>query len=239
MKHIAGAKERVEEVLQLVGLAGYGERDTSQLSGGERQRVALARSLAPRPRLLMLDEPLGALDAALRGRLVLDLKLIIKQIGLTSLYVTHDQQEAFAIADRIGIMNAGRIEQVDKPEKLYWQPRTTFVARFLGLSNILPVSHYERGEATTPLGRFPLSEPADYLLLHPGGSGIVTQGGIEATILEAVFQGESYLLTLEHESGFKLQFNLSDRLAPAIKKGAQLRLGIAPDTIVPLVKSAD
>ena len=103
MRPVADDQQRVDEVIRLVGLAGFEQRDVGELSGGERQRVALARSLAPRPRLLMLDEPLGSLDAALRTRLVVELRQIIKQIGLTAIYVTHDQEEAFAIADRIAI----------------------------------------------------------------------------------------------------------------------------------------
>jgi ABC-type Fe3+/spermidine/putrescine transport system ATPase subunit len=107
----AERQRRVQEVLSLVGLAGFERRDVAKLSGGEKQRVALARSLAPNPRLLMLDEPLGSLDAALRERLVIEIREIIKQVGRAALYVTHDQHEAFAIADRIIIMNEGRFEQ--------------------------------------------------------------------------------------------------------------------------------
>ncbi len=132
-------QRRAREVLELVGLSGFERRDVAQLSGGERQRVALARSLAPNPRLLMLDEPLGSLDAALRERLVVDLRAIIKRVGLTALYVTHDQHEAFAIADRIALMNAGQIEQVGTPSEVYRRPATIFAARFLGLNNVVPV----------------------------------------------------------------------------------------------------
>ena len=130
---------RIQDVLEMVGLGDFQQRDVSQLSGGERQRVALARSLAPNPRLLMLDEPLGSIDAALRERLILDLRSIIKQVGLTAIYVTHDQAEAFAVADRIAVMNNGRIEQIDSPQVLYHNPQTIFTARFLGLHNILTV----------------------------------------------------------------------------------------------------
>src|SRR6185436_7548046 len=119
-------KKRVEEMLALVGLTGFEQRDVNSLSGGERQRVALARSLAPGPRLLMLDEPLGALDRALRERLMLEIRQILKQLGLTAIYVTHDQTEAFAVADRVVVMNQGRIEQDGLPEQLYYQPATPF-----------------------------------------------------------------------------------------------------------------
>ncbi len=131
---------RVEQVLSLVGLTGFGNRLIHELSGGEQQRVALARSLAPAPRLILLDEPLGALDRALRERLMLELRQILKQAGgggITAVYVTHDQAEAFAIADRILLMNEGRVEQVGTPAAVYRQPATPFVARFLGMENII------------------------------------------------------------------------------------------------------
>src|SRR5690606_3616951 len=108
-------QKRVHSALDLVGLGQFAQRDVTQLSGGEKQRVALARSIAPQPRLLMLDEPLGSLDAGLRERLMIELRDIIKRAGLTAIYVTHDQQEAYAVADRIAIMQAGRIVQVGSP----------------------------------------------------------------------------------------------------------------------------
>ena len=126
-----------KEALNIVGLSGFEKRDVHQLSGGERQRVALARSLAPQPRLLMLDEPLGALDRQLREELMIELRRILKAAHLTSIYVTHDQSEAFAVADRVAVMNEGRIEQIDKPLNLYTQPTTEFVARFLGMPNLI------------------------------------------------------------------------------------------------------
>jgi ABC-type Fe3+/spermidine/putrescine transport system ATPase subunit len=123
--------------LERVGLSGFEKRDVHQLSGGERQRVALARSLAPQPQLLMLDEPLGALDRQLREELMIELRRILKAAHLTAIYVTHDQSEAFAVADRVAVMNAGRLEQFDTPSNLYAQPATEFVARFLGMPNLI------------------------------------------------------------------------------------------------------
>lgn len=144
---------RVTEMLELVALRGYEDRDIAQLSGGEQQRVALARALAPGPRLLMLDEPLGALDRALRERLMLDLRAILKQVGVTAVYVTHDQTEAFAIADRIAVMNAGQIEQLAAPETIYNQPNTPFVARFLGFRNLLAATVIAPQTIETAFGR--------------------------------------------------------------------------------------
>ena len=149
---------RVAEMLKLVGLDGFGERSVNELSGGERQRVALARSLAPRPRLLMLDEPLGALDAALRDRLVTELRQIIKQVGLTAIYVTHDQHEAFAIADRIAVMHNGQLAQIATPQQLYQAPATRYVAAFLGFQNMVPVTATHTNHIETPLGTFPAEE---------------------------------------------------------------------------------
>ena len=123
---------RVAEVLELVGLAGFGSRDVSSLSGGERQRVALARTLAPSPRLLLLDEPMGSLDRILRDRLVSELRELIVDLGLTALYVTHDRSEAFALADRIAVLDEGAVVQIDTPAVLDACPTTEHVARLLG-----------------------------------------------------------------------------------------------------------
>jgi ABC-type Fe3+/spermidine/putrescine transport system ATPase subunit len=123
--------------LELVGLSGFETRNVHQLSGGERQRVALARSLAPQPKLLMLDEPLGALDRQLREELMIELRRILQAAQLTAIYVTHDQAEAFAVADRIAVLNAGRLEQIAAPSELYSQPASEFVARFLGMPNVI------------------------------------------------------------------------------------------------------
>lgn len=133
----AEIQQRGQAALAMVGLDGFEKRDVHQLSGGEKQRVALARSLAPQPKLLMLDEPLGALDRQLREELMIEVRRILKRAHLTSIYVTHDQAEAFAVADRVVIMNAGRIEQIGTPVEVYAQPASEFVARFLGLPNLI------------------------------------------------------------------------------------------------------
>ncbi len=151
------SKDRVIKVLELVGLAGFNNRDVSTLSGGEQQRVALARSLAPAPRLLMLDEPLGALDRSIRERLVGDLRNILKKSNQTALYVTHDQEEAFSIADRIVILGNGKIAQIGTAKAIYDHPETTFVAQFLGMTNFLDaVAHPTKGGAVieTSLGKW-------------------------------------------------------------------------------------
>jgi spermidine/putrescine transport system ATP-binding protein len=130
-------KQRVARALELVQLAGYGKRKSSQLSGGQQQRVALARALILNPAVLLLDEPLGALDAKLRKALQIELKALQQEVGITFLYVTHDQEEALTMSDRLAVMNAGRVEQVGAPQEVYEDPQTIFVADFLGVSNLM------------------------------------------------------------------------------------------------------
>jgi len=129
---------KVEEMLDLVQLAGYGKRKPRQLSGGQQQRVALARALVNSPRVLLLDEPLGALDLKLRKEMQLFIKGLQHDLGITFIHVTHDQEEAMTMADRIAVMNGGKIEQLGAPDELYERPQTAFVAGFLGISNLLP-----------------------------------------------------------------------------------------------------
>jgi spermidine/putrescine transport system ATP-binding protein len=130
-------RRRVAEGLALVRLEGYEKRKPNQLSGGQQQRIALARALANRPNVLLLDEPLGALDLKLRRQLQVELKRIQSEVGITFVYVTHDQEEALTMSDRIAVMNAGRVEQLGTPEELYERPRSRFVADFIGTSNFL------------------------------------------------------------------------------------------------------
>ncbi|MBM4422571.1 MAG: ABC transporter ATP-binding protein [Chloroflexi bacterium] len=148
------------EILERVGLAGFEKRDVQTLSGGEQQRVALARALAPRPRLLMLDEPLGALDRALREQLTGELRALLREFGQTAIYVTHDQQEAFGIADTVMVMNGGRVEQTGNPESVYRCPANEWVRRFLGPGRLIE-GRVERGAdgeigISTTIGTWPL-----------------------------------------------------------------------------------
>jgi spermidine/putrescine transport system ATP-binding protein len=139
-------ERRVREELERVGLAAESNRRPNQLSGGMQQRVALARALVNRPRVLLLDEPLGALDLKLRKRLQVELKTIQREVGITFVYVTHDQEEALTMSDRIAVMNRGRIEQTGDPEEVYDRPSTTFVAGFIGVSNLMPGTVRKSGE---------------------------------------------------------------------------------------------
>jgi ABC-type Fe3+/spermidine/putrescine transport system ATPase subunit len=177
----------VGETLELVGLPGFAGRDVNTLSGGEQQRIALARSLAPRPRLLMLDEPLGSLDRNLRERLALDLHEILQGTRQTALYVTHDQEEAFVLANRVVVMNSGQVEQVGAPQVIYRKPASAFVARFLGLSNLIPgeIRQASQGnEIDTPVGRFPAPDlpPGPVtVLIRPEAAQLDGTGGFELT----------------------------------------------------------
>jgi ABC-type Fe3+/spermidine/putrescine transport system ATPase subunit len=230
-------QKRALETLRIVGLEGFEKRDVAQLSGGERQRVALARSLAPNPRLLMLDEPLGSLDAALRERLVVDLRTIIKQVGLTAVYVTHDQSEAFAIADRIAVMNAGQIEQIDRPEAIYRRPRTAFVARFLRLDNVFEVRQQAGNVAHTDVGNFSVGEKAEAILLHPDGISVTptaSDGSITGTVRERVFMGDSYRLRVAVGTGQNLVFKMPSSGNPVPKVGDNIHVRVAPEMVVPL-----
>ncbi|HEX6120089.1 MAG TPA: ABC transporter ATP-binding protein [Dongiaceae bacterium] len=147
IRKVAAAErvKRAEEMLAMVKLAGFGARKPSQLSGGQRQRVALARALVNRPSVLLLDEPLGALDLKLREQMQVELKAIQRQVGITFIYVTHDQGEALSMSDRVAVFNQGRVEQMASPSELYERPATEFVAGFVGVSNLL------QGEAAAAL----------------------------------------------------------------------------------------
>ena len=161
LRHLGRAerRERVAEVVRLVGLAGLEDRLPHALSGGQQQRVALARAVAPRPRLLLLDEPFSSLDAGLRHETRERVRDLVRTEGMTALLVTHDQQEALAFADRVAVMQGGQIEQVGTPEAVYRTPRTLFVAQFLGRTNLM-LAQADGETAETPLGPLPLHRPA-------------------------------------------------------------------------------
>jgi ABC-type Fe3+/spermidine/putrescine transport system ATPase subunit len=235
---------RVAEMLDLVGLAGYNHRRVYELSGGERQRVALARSLAPSPRLLMLDEPLGALDRALRERLLDELRAILTRVGVTSLYVTHDQAEAFAIADWLVLMNDGLIEQQGPPEAVYRQPATRFAARFLGLSNLIDGRVIAREQDTllteTPLGRLRASGdawPGDAvtLVIRPEAAKLMPAAAsgdtntITGVIAERSFRGSRTRLAIQHASGQMLEFEIDNLALPLA--GEPITLALRADAI--------
>jgi ABC-type Fe3+/spermidine/putrescine transport system ATPase subunit len=244
-------RERVTEVLDLVGMAGFEERDVNELSGGEQQRVALARSLAPGPRLLMLDEPLGSLDRTLRERLMNELRTILKSVGVTAIYVTHDQQEAFAVADWMVIMDRGRKVQEGRPEEVYQKPATEFVARFLGLTNLLrgTVASIDEGriEIDTEIGRLGMGNldirywrlgMEATVLIRPEAAILSEQGCppsadnvIEGTLMERSFRGDHYRLLVRHASGLEMAFTIEAVATDLPQPGEGIRLALRKEAV--------
>ncbi|MFG2455149.1 ABC transporter ATP-binding protein [Streptomyces sp. M41(2017)] len=209
---------RVAELLELVGLPGARNRAVASLSGGEQQRVALARALAPRPRLLMLDEPLGQLDRSLRERLVVELRGLFGELGTTVLAVTHDQGEAFALADRVVVMRDGRIAQSGTPLEVWQRPADAFVARFLGFDNVVDAT--VSGEAAdTPWGKVPVPEGAAQgpgtLLVRPAGVRLVAPAdGLRCTVAARTFRGTHVAVRLQPRDAPELEAACALREAP-------------------------
>ncbi len=212
-------RQRVQQALAMVELDGFDDRDVAQLSGGEQQRVALARALAPEPRLLMLDEPLGSLDKNLRGQLVASLRSQLKAANQTSLYVTHDQEEAFAIADRIVILKDGRVEQIGKPRELYIRPASAYVARFLGFENIF------RGGALDVAG---LPTEGEFLL-RPDALTVGDNGPsvLEGKLISVEFRGLLQRAVVRTQSGAVLAMDLSAKDALP-ETGQRVKLSFDP-----------
>jgi ABC-type Fe3+/spermidine/putrescine transport system ATPase subunit len=227
--------QRVSVVMELVGLSGFEYRDINTLSGGEQQRVALARSIAPRPRLLMLDEPLGSLDRGLRDRLVNDLRVILRQLNQTSIYVTHDQEEAFSLADRVIVMNNGRIEQIGSPRDIYDSPASPFVARFLELNNLLEgTMHENAGQycVTTQIGEIPIRNYSRLgpvvILIRPDSARTDSSGPyiIHGTVKDCSFHGNYQKLTVEVK-GVELIFDFTSKIAlPGVGQTLTLSLDL-------------
>ena len=210
---------RAEEMLALVGLSGRGTRRPHELSGGQRQRVALARALAVEPDVLLLDEPLGALDLKLRRAMQDELKAIQRRVGTTFVHVTHDQEEAMAIADRIVVMNGGRIEDQGPPREVYLRPRTLFTAGFMGEVNRIPVVG-----GTSPIGALPFADGC--LCIRP--EAISERGALRlgpCRIVETIFFGTHIRAVVEPGTtpGFRLMVHLPQGSAPEI--GSVLDLG--------------
>jgi putative spermidine/putrescine transport system ATP-binding protein len=189
-------QQRVAEMLELVQLAGYAERKPSQLSGGQRQRVALARALVNHPRVLLLDEPLGALDLKLRQQMQLELKAIQQRVGITFIYVTHDQEEALTMSDRVAVFNQGKIEQLGSPAELYEHPATAFVAGFVGTSNLISGEMAERITGSSALFSI---RPEKIHLDEPGAPVEDDSYVADGKVLDVVYLGlyTRYLVELE------------------------------------------
>lgn len=235
-------QSRVKEALEQVNLAAFAGRRVTELSGGEQQRVALARALAPRPRLLMLDEPLGALDRALRTELLQELRQILHRFEIPAIYVTHDQEEAFSIADRLILLHEGRVVQEGAPDTVYMQPASAWVAHFLGMDNLLAgkVLDNTGRRVATELGEFvtagdvcqPLAAgDAVKLLLRPGGLRFSPVDGetnhVRGKVEDVLFQGAVYQVVIRLGTAGLFHFSI-DRPLPA---GQQVDLYFEPDSI--------
>jgi len=226
-------RQRVREAMAQVNLSGFERRRVTELSGGEQQRVALARALAPRPRLLMFDEPLGALDRALRDRLLDELRGILHATRVPAIYVTHDQEEAFAIADRVLLLHEGRIVRDGSPSEVWNEPHSAWEARFLGLGNVIEgivTSNAGPLNVETPAGVFGLGcrhahqagEKVNFLL-RPSGVRIAADGNLRGVVADVVFHQDQFRVTLE--SG--LYFYLPE--APRI--GEVIAVSIPPSAV--------
>ena len=227
-------KERVMEALELVALGSFGERRVPQLSGGEQQRVALARALVLEPSVLLLDEPLGALDAQLRARLQVELASLQRQIGITFIYVTHDQHEAFTMSDRIGVMREGKLIQVAPPREIYEKPASIDVAKFVGAANLLPGRVVTTGVVEISGVKFaaPQSAPIGdgMVMIRPERIHVGT-GSQQATIERVTFAGSSLRIAL-NVGGVKLVAEIpNDEHSRNLEENARTNIDVLPDAV--------
>jgi putative spermidine/putrescine transport system ATP-binding protein len=225
---------RVAELVALTNITGLEKRRVDQLSGGQRQRVALARAVAIRPGILLLDEPLTALDAALRERLRGELNRLLRELGITAIYVTHDQSEAMELGDRIVVMRKGAIAQIGSPREIYFEPKTRFVAEFIGAANIIEAP-LENGHLLLPGGRQPIGGnenlPAAVAMIRPETIGIVgpDSAPLTGTIDSVSFVGDRQRMILSGAARKPLAVDASNRVLA--KPGERVGLSIAPEAV--------
>jgi putative spermidine/putrescine transport system ATP-binding protein len=242
--------ERVARVLALVQLQGLEDRYADQLSGGQRQRVALARAIVFEPRILLMDEPLAALDKKLREQMQIEVRRLHRALGMTTLYVTHDQREALTMSDRVAVIDQGRLQQVGRPRDIYEQPGSRFIAQFIGDSHFIGVTVAANGASfagrSLRLAHAPQSAGGRHLLvLRPeklrlldGGDGDGDGDGLnvfEGLVKELVYQGESWLLYVTLATGEEIAVRraTSEATPTPPRVGSQVRLGLLPaDSVV-------
>ena len=245
--------DRVSAVLRLVQLDGYEQRRIAELSGGQKQRVALARAIVFEPRVLLMDEPLSALDKKLRERMQIEIRSLHERLGVTTIYVTHDQREAITLSDRIAVINDGNIVEIATPQLLYEKPKTKFVADFIGESAFLPVI-VDGGQAMLNGSTLRLTEPPQaitgqqYLLIRPEKLFVISGeeqaqefNCIEGTVSGTVYQGETFLLTVTLGSGAEITVRHStrrDMMALVRRPGEAITLGLHPEDTRLVTESA-
>lgn len=245
----AEIRRKVDEVLDVIRLAGYGGRKPKELSGGQQQRIAIARCLVYNPDLILMDEPLGALDKKLRDQLQLEIKRIHQTLGVTLLYVTHDQSEALVLSDRICLMNGGRIEQLGTPDDLYFRPRTIFAADFLGESNILDASLEADGgtaRISTAGGLVVEGVPSDSkagsakIMIRPESLTIDTddgdaRSGVRGVVEDTILTGGVIDIRLRLKDGSLISVRqLTRRDFRSIQHGQTLSVSVKPGDVVVL-----
>ena len=229
---------RSGEMLEMVGLSQHADRYPRQLSGGQQQRVALARALSIEPSVLLLDEPLSALDARVRVQLRDEIRRVQLEVGTTTLFVTHDQEEALAIADRVGVMNAGRLEQLAAPAELYSSPATPFVGEFVGLSNKIS-ARVSEGQAWVLGQRVPVlpgsAESTGHALVRPEAVTVTADPQGDASVVAVSFRGPISQVTASLDEGLVVA-QLSSSAASRLSIGERVRLGLEP---LPVLLVAD
>ncbi|HEU0238180.1 MAG TPA: ABC transporter ATP-binding protein [Micromonosporaceae bacterium] len=223
---------RAAELLDLVGLAEHGKKYPHQLSGGQQQRVALARALAISPRVLLLDEPLSALDAKVREQLRDEIRRLQLELGVTTVFVTHDQEEALSLADRVGVMRSGRLEQCAAPQELYDRPATQFVAEFVGTMNRLDAvaeagSMVRVGTQLLPAdGSSPASGQAVQILVRPEAMVVTPDDAGDTVVMVATFRGATTRLRLLRADGVELLADVASHRAPDLSQGRRVSVGL-------------
>jgi putative spermidine/putrescine transport system ATP-binding protein len=238
---------RVEKALDMVRLGGYGARGIDQLSGGQRQRVALARAMVFEPRIMLMDEPLSALDKQLREHMQIELRQLHDKLGMTTVYVTHDQREALTMSDRIAVVNGGRVMQLDTPRAIYERPANRFVAEFIGESTFVPVrvvqGQVRLGQCTLSATEHPGADGARLLMLRPERLQLLAAGqpqpeGLNlfgGQLVTQVYQGDSALLQVALDDGTTVWLRHATHGAgsAAPEPGAAVRVGLSPqDTVL-------
>ena len=241
------SQARVERALEMVRLGGFGGRGIDQLSGGQRQRVALARAMVFEPRIMLMDEPLSALDKQLREHMQIELRQLHDKLGMTTVYVTHDQREALTMSDRIAVIDGGRIMQLDTPRAIYERPANRFVAEFIGESSFVPVQvrhgaawlGERRLDTQTAPGadgaRLLMLRPEHLRLMGPAGPGAGAMNRLDARLLATVYQGDSSLLQVALADGTVVAVRCAatgDGSAAALVPGEAIALGLAPENTV-------